>query len=377
MLSRPAAVVHLPEPRLLVVLAGAATHGTRTATALERATVPSLAAMAERGHCGRLRTIPPHLPVEEGSSLAALLGTALPEPLDPGTLAAEASGALLAPGERCGLVEVLDHAGEPAPALHVARAVEVLRGRLPRHRVVAVRRGNQVLLAGATGIDALPSVQGLELRLAPAGYLPERPALDERTVVVATAGSIILGVARLLGARALAVDGVLAGGRDLVPARLRSAGAGALLHGASTVIVEAAAPLLARRGHRDEPARERAVAAALSQLDRELIGPLRTAAAWRGAGFVVTADVARRTTGQPVEGDVPIIVAAAREHEAAEPAAGAALDGVLLPPRYSERGVAERPIVTSPFAVPPARDPDAPLRFRRDPATGVTVPDYA
>ncbi|MBO9531499.1 MAG: hypothetical protein J7513_00795 [Solirubrobacteraceae bacterium] len=363
----------LHEPRMLVVLAGAASVGTRTVTALERAVAPNLEALATRGRTGRLRAVAPHLPAEEASAHPTLLGVAIPESLDVATVAAESVGASLAPGEHCTLIEVLDHAGEPAPALHVARAVEVLRSLLPGHRVATVRRGNQVLLAGDR-ISALPVVDGLELRAAPEGWLPERPPLDDRTVVVAIAGTAILGVARLLGAASVVVDGVRAGRVDPVPGRLREAATRALLGGASTVIVESAAPLLARRGLRDEPGRERAVGEAIAKLDRELIGPLWTAATWRNAAFAVTADIARLSSGQPERGDVPLIVAAGREAVRAAAMPRTAGDGVLVPAAYSERGVRDRPIVTSPFVEPPVRDPDAPVRFTRDAETGITVP---
>lgn len=375
-LSLSSAEPQLPEPRVLLVLAGAATARTATATALERASLPSLAAMAERGRTARLRAIAPHLPAEELNAYPTLLGTAVPSPLDRAAVAGESCGAVLSAGERCALVEVLDHAGEPAPALHVARAVEVLRGQLPQHRIAAVRRGNEVLLAGLRR-PVMPEVGGLELRLGEEGWLPSRPLLDASTVVVASAGASILGVARLLGARAVAVDPVRSGPADPVPARLRSAATQALLDGARTVVVESAAALLARRGMSDEVARERAVGDVLARLDRELIGPLHTAAAWQSAAFVVTADLARRSAGPPAPGEVPMIVAGDRQVPAAPPASRPAVEGTLLPPRYSERGVLDRPIVTSPFTVPPVRDPDAPLRFRRDPASGVTVPELA
>lgn len=375
-MSLPSAEPQLPEPRVLLVLAGAATARTQAATALERASLPSLAAMTERGRTARLRAVAPHLPVDELSAYPTLLGTAIPEPLDPAAVACESSGAVLGPGERCALVEVLDHAGDPAPALHVARAVEVLRGQLPQQRIAAVRRGNQVLLAGLRR-PVMPEVGGLELRLADEGWLPATALLDASTVVVAAAGTAILGVARLLGARVVAVDGLRSGPSDPVPARLRSAATQALLDGARTVIVESSAALVARRGQRDEVVRERAVADVLARLDRELIGPLHTAAAWQSAAFVVTADLARRSEGPPAPGEVPMIVAGDRQVPAAPPAPRPAVEGTLLPPRYSERGVLDRPIVTSPFTVPPVRDPDAPLRFRRDPASGVTVPELA
>ncbi len=180
-----------------MVLAGAASVATRTVTALERASLPNLAAMAERGRCGRLRVIAPHLPVDETSAHAALLGAAIPEPLDAATVAAESVGASLAPGERCTLVEVLDHTGEAAPALPVGRAVEVLRSQLTDQRVATVRRGNQVLLAGHRRPRAMPHVDGLELRAGAPGLASgARGPLDTHTVVVAAGGSSIIGVAR-------------------------------------------------------------------------------------------------------------------------------------------------------------------------------------
>ncbi len=375
-MSPPSAEPPVPEPRVLLVLAGAATVGTTTATALERASMPNLAALAQRGGSARLRAVAPHLPADELSAAATLLGAALPAALDVAAVAGEASGAVIASDEAVTLVDVVDHLGEPAPALHVARAVDVLRGQLTGHRVAAVRRGNQTVLAGPHR-PQMPYVDGLELRVAPAGWRPSAPALDASTVVVATAGASILGVARLLGARAVVVDGLRLGRPDPVPARLRAAATQALLGGARTVVVESAAPLVARRGSRDEATREAAVAAVLGRLDRELIGPLAAAAAWREAAFIVTADLPRRSAGAPVTGEVPITVQAGRAATAATPPRTPAVDGTLQPPRYSERGVADRAILTTPFVLPPARDPAAPLRFRRDAESGVTVPESA
>lgn len=367
----------LPEPRLLVVLAGAASVGTTTPTALERASLPALSALASSGRTGRLRAVAPHLEADASTAHATLLGVALSEALDPAAVAAESVGATVGAGEQYALIEVLDHTGEPAPALHVGRAVEVIRAQLPWHRVATVRRGNHVLLAGPSR-PVLPDVDGLELRMAPSGLVPERPALDHGTLVIATAGSLLIGVARLLGAAVVIVDGTRAGRQDPVPARLRTAAAAALLGGARTVVVESTAPLVARRGHRDDASRERAVAGALAMLDRELVGPLAATASWARASFAVTADVARVSAGQPTAGDVPLIAALGRDEQIAPPHRSAPVaEGVTPPPPYSERGVSDRPIVTSPFTIPPARDPEAPLRFRRDPATGVTLPDAA
>lgn len=375
-MSDPSPQPLLPEPRLLLVLAGAASVGTATTTALERASMPHLAAMAGRARTARLRAIAPHLPGDELGAYATLLGTALPGPLDLAAVAGEACGAVLAAGERATLVRVVDHMGEPAPALHVARAVDVLRGQLARHRVAAVRRGNEIVLAGPQR-PTMPYVDGLDLRVADEGWRPEHPLLDASTVVVATAGATLLGVARVLGAGTVVVDGLRSGRHDPVPARLRAAATQALLGGARTVVVETAAALVARRGYDDDAQREQAVAAALSRLDRELIGPLATASAWQSAGFAITADAPRVSSGQLTAGEVPLIVGSGRSLAAAKAPARPAVDGTLLPPRYSERGVADRPIVTTPFVIPPMRDPAAPARFRRDPVSGVTLPEVA
>jgi hypothetical protein len=359
--------------RVVVVLAGAATAQTATATALERAAVPHLQGLAERGRCGRLRAVAPHLPLHVSSAYVTLLGSAAPQPLDAARIAAEAAGASIGAAEHCALIRVVDHAGDAAPALHVARAVDVLRGQLQGHRVVALHRGHHIVLAGGRR-PVMPLVDGLVLQLEPAGWVPQRAPLDASTVVVAVDGATILGVARMLGARTEAVE--RAPGTDArqpVSVRLRSAATAALLGGARTVIVESAAPLAARRRERDERARERAVAAALSRLDRELIGPLHMAAAWQSADFVVTADVARLSAGRPVAGTVPVIWTDRSATSPGRTRPQSLAQGMTPPAPYSERGVADCPIVTSPFTAPQQRDPQAPSRFRRDASTGVTV----
>ncbi|MFT4035382.1 MAG: hypothetical protein QM679_07380 [Patulibacter sp.] len=362
----------LRERRLLVVLAGAACVGVRAATALERANVPHLAALAARGSCARLRAVAPHLPAQPSAAYAALLGVVPPQAPDQAAVVAAASGAALAAGERCMLVEVCDHAGRPAPALHVARAAEVLRARLSRQRVMMLPGGHQILLAGPHRPE-LPQVDGLELRGAPVGWLPASPPLDERTVVIAVVGSPLLGVAQLLGARCIAVDASISGAGAPAVVRLRSLATRELRAEPATVVVEAAGPLLARRSQRDEDAREAAVAAVLSGLDRGLLGPLYAVASWCGTAFAVTADLPRAGDGTPCQGEVPLIVAGWRGGAPARMPRRPVGVSVSLPPVYSERGLHDRTIVTTPFAVPPAQDPNAPQRFARDVQTGSIV----
>lgn len=333
--------------------------------------MPQLAGLAHTGRVGRLRPAAAHLPATETSAAATSLGMIPPMALDPGAVAVEALGRALATDESCTVVEVLDLLGDPAPALDVERAESILRHQLRWQRVIGVVRGHQVLVAGAVP-PKLPEIEGLRLIPLPAGFLPP-PLLHGSTVVVAAEGSVLHGVGSLLGATTVAVDATRADVRDPVPGRLRTQTAKALIDGAQTIVVESRAPAVARRNGRDPVSAERAVAATLSRLDRELVGPLRAAAAWTGAAFVVTADVLRGDTGRPVRGEVPIVMGGPRDTFLVEPTPLLAPLGTTPAPAYSERGVEGLPIVGTPHSLVPARDASAPRRFRRDPVTGITT----
>lgn len=361
----------VPTPRLVAVLAGAAGQPGGAATALELAAMPQLSALTRAGRVGRLRTVAAHLPVSETSAAATSLGTIPPMALDPGAVAIESLGRVLATDESCTVVEVLDLHGDPAPALDVERAEATLRHQLRWQRVAGVTRGNQLLIAGAVP-TVLPQIEGLRLEPLPHGFLPS-PLLDSGTVVIAAEGSMLLGVASLLGATAVAIDASKGEVRDPVPARLRVRASAALLAGAHTVVVESRAPLQARRAPRTDAARERAVASVLAQLDRELIGPLRAATAWVGACISITADLPRTPDGRALRGEVPIAMAGPRSVFMPEPAPLLAPLGTSLVPAYSERGVETLPIVSSPLAMLPGRDVTVPRRFSRDARTGLTV----
>lgn len=332
--------------------------------------MPHLAGLAEAGRVGRLRAVASHLPATETSAAATALGMIPPMALDPGAVAIEALGRALATDESCTVVEVLDLVGEPAPALDVERAEGILRHQLRWQRVVGVVRGHQILIAGAVP-TRLPEIEGLRLEPLAAGFLPP-PLLSSDTVVVAAEGSILLGVATLLGASTIAVDPTRADVRDPVPGRLRSHASKALVDGANTVIVESRAPAQARRARRDAAATDRAVADALGLADREIVGPLRSATAWLGACLVVTADLPRDASGRVVRGDVPIVMGGPRETFLREPQPLLAPLGTTPAPVYSERGVAELPVVGSPLLLLPARGLGGPRRFQRDPVTGIT-----
>ncbi len=361
----------LPSPRVVLVLAGAASEIGTPSTGLERARMPQLRAIGQAGRVGRLRTVATHLPVSETTAAAALLGTIPPVALDPGAVAAEALGRLLAGDECCTLIEVVDLAGDPAPALDVERAVDALRHQLTWHRMVGIRHGHQILIAGATR-PVLPQIEGLDLRAAEHGFLPARQ-LDAGTVVVAAEGSTLLGVASLLGAHGIAVDPRRADLRDPVPGRLRKQAIGALLGGAHTLVIESRALVEIRRGPRDATLRERAFLRVLEALDRELVGPMRTAAAWLDACLSVTADVPRLADGGALRGEVPIVMAGPRSVFLPEPAPLLAPPGTSLPPAYCERSVAGAPIVSSPFSMLPATSELGPRRFSRDPVSGRTL----
>lgn len=360
----------VPTPRVVLVLAGAARETSRAPTALELASMPQLAGLANVGRVGRLRAIAAHLPPTETSAAATSLGMVPPMALDPGAVAIEALGRALATDEHCTVVEVHDLFGDPAPALDVERAESILRHQLRWQRVIGVVRGHQILVAGAVPAE-LPEIEGLKLTPLPSGFLPP-PVLAGETVVVAAAGSVLLGVGALLGASVLAVDATRADVRDPVPGRLRTQATAALIDGASTIVVESRAAVAARRNGRDPVAAERSVATALLMLDRELVGPLRAATAWTGASLVVTADLLRDGRGRPVPGAVPIVMSGPRDSFFVEPAPSLSPLGTTPVPAYSERGVAELPVVGTPQALLPGRDPSAPRRFRRDPVTGIT-----
>ncbi|MDQ8045668.1 MAG: hypothetical protein AAGC46_07265 [Solirubrobacteraceae bacterium] len=372
-MSSPTSSPQLPAPRVVLVLAGAAGEIGETATALERARMPQLGALVAAGRVGRLRTVASHLPVNDTTAAAALLGTVPPVHLDPGAVASEALGGLLAADESCTLVEVVDLLGDPAPALDVQRAIDAMHHQLSWHRIVGVRNGHQVLVAGAAE-PRLPEIDGLHLRPAEHGLLPQRQ-LDHGTVVVADEGSTLLGVASLLGARCEAVDPTRAERHDPVPARLRERAIASLLAGARTVVVETRAPIQARRGLRERSLRDRTLRECLEHLDRELIGPLRSASAWTGSCLSVTADMPRTLLGEPVRGEVPLVISGPRAVLVTGHAPMAPPPGSSLPPRHCERALVDAPIVTSPFAVVPERDTAAPRRFRRDPVTGGTTVD--
>lgn len=360
----------VPTPRVVLVLAGAAREPGRTPTALELATMPQLAGLANVGRVGRLRPAAAHLPATDTTAAATSLGMVPPMALDPGAVAIEALGRALATDEHCTVVEVLDLLGDPAPALDVERAESILRHQLRWQRIIGVVRGHQILVAGAVPAK-LPEIEGLRLQPLPAGFLPP-PLLHGETVVVAAEGSLLLGVGSLLGATTLAVDATRAEIRDPVPGRLRAQASAALISGASTVVVESRAAMTARRNGRDPLVSERAVAAALSLLDRELVGPLRAATTWTGASLVVTADLLRDLRGRPVRGEVPIVMSGPRDAFLVEPAPLLSPLGTTPVPVHSERGVADLPIVGTPQTLLPARDVSAPRRFRRDPVTGIT-----
>lgn len=351
----------VPAPRLLLVLAGAASELGPGRTALELARLPRLTALAAAGRSARLRTVADHLPVTGTTAAAALLGTVPPVPLDAGAVAVQAFGLRLAADEGCTLVDVLDLLGNPAPALDVQRATEALRLRLTWHRIVAVRRGNQVLVAGALP-PVLPVVEGLELRPTPRGFLPAH-RLGADTLVIAEAGASLLGVASVLGARIEPVDVRRDPGADPIPGRLRERALAALIAGQPTVVVESNAALHARRLVAGGAIREATLIAVLEQLDRELIGPLSAAAGWIGASLAVTTDLPRTAAGRPLRGDVPLVLAGPRTVVVPEAAPLLAPLGTTPPPPYSERGASALPLVVAPFACPPPRGAQPPERF--------------
>lgn len=370
-MSSPADRTEAPAPRLLLVLAGAASQVSDARTPLEQAVLPQLRALAGAGRAARRRPVAPHLPLEEASAAAALLGVTPPMPLDPGAVATASLGLLMASDESCTVIEVGDGAGRPAPTLEVQRAAEALRGQFVWNRMLGTRAPHELLVAGALP-PRLPSIDGLTLRALPHGFLPAA-RLSAQTVIVAERGSALLGVGALLGART-----IISTSHSADPAaraeQLRAHALAELVGGAGTVIVESRAALEARRVSAGEAARRAAVLAALEAADRTLVGPLWAAATWAGASFAVTSDLPRLADGTPVDGDVPSLLASPRHVLLPEPAPLLSPLGTAPPPRYSERALAELPAVATPFALAPLGRPvrEPRVRDRRPLAAGLT-----
>lgn len=360
-------------PELLLVLAGAVSAGTGGATPLEHATLPHLRSLAATGTVGALDPVAPGLPVTRAAAAAALLGLRLDAPLDPGAVAMESLGKLLADGEHCTVVEVLDVTGASAPVLEVQRAAAALQSQLRFSRVVGQLGGHRLLVAGSTDLQ-LPRLEGLMLRQLPQGGRPPR-TLDHTTVVIAGAGSALLGVGGLAGARTVALARAELGARGEGPAEnLRSIALAELSAGAQTVIVESLAAQSARAVAAADRARLAAVRTALERIDRTLIAPLAAAAGWLGARFAVTSDLPRRTRGAPVAGLVPVVRAGDRGAQAAAANTRARVRllaplGTTPPPAYCERALPSLSRLAHPFAAGdsargPGRD-EAPITARR------------
>jgi 2,3-bisphosphoglycerate-independent phosphoglycerate mutase len=200
----------------------------------------------------------------------------------------------------------------------VRRVASVLRGELPRHRVVPLR-GHRVLVVGATR----PGVRrcgGLEVvvwpdgaALAPALGTDGRdavgdaggPGLDAsgRPVTLVCGPGAAAGIGRLLGARVV-VPRTATGDVDSDLDAKASAALLALGRG-EDVVVHVAAPDEA--AHRLDPDAKRT---AIEDADARILAPLRRAAEEAGATLAVTSDHGTcphtgRHDGEPV----PLVVA--------------------------------------------------------------------
>lgn len=367
--SEPDALI--AAPRVVLVLSGAVSEAGSPSTALEHAVMPNLAALARAGRVGRLRAIAGHLPAQRISAMAGLLGVVPPMAIDPAAVAARARGVVLGVDEGCTLVSVRSADGRPAPALEVHRAAQAFDAQLLWHRVVGRRRCHELLIAGPAA-PRLPQLDGLQLEAVGGGVLPGA-RLNRSTVAVGPSRGTLIGVAGLLGA------GVVVAGETPQPTaalerELRVGAIAALLGGAETVLVDVPSALLARRREQRSGRREQTVAGVLERVDRALIGPLWSAAAWAGASLVVTADVPVGSGARPLRGDVPIVTSAPRSVLLPEPAPLLAPAGTTAPPRYCERGIVGLPVVTSPLRLVPERATVGPRRFSRDPVSGRTEP---
>ena len=254
---------------VLVILDGASEPRRAGPTSLEAARTPVLDGLAAEGDVTALNTVPTGLPAGSETAIPVLLGWTPPTRVDRGALEAAARGIEPAAGERAWRVDAAD-------ADEAARAAEVLRARLPAHRVHRLG-GHRLLVCGR---PPLPDVAGL--RAWPEGAVPPR-VLDERTTVSAARGAAA-GAARLMGARVVNPPGATGLPDSDFGAKATYARA-AIAGGARRVVVHVGAP--------DEAAHQRDRAlkiATIERADREILGPVAQAVALAGGSLRVCPD---------------------------------------------------------------------------------------
>ncbi len=231
---------------MLLVLAGAASVGTVTTTALERASMPNLSAIGARGRTARLcapwrRNCRPTSPAPRPRSSARRCLPRSMLPRSPRTPAVQCSApASTSRSSRCSimLASRLPRSTWPAPSTCSARsspATGSLRCAAATRCCGWLRPPGDALRRRSR---AAPRAAGLATGARAAGSLHRgrrgRWGNDPRRGRGARRGTTV-------------VDGLRSGRSDPLPARLRSAATQALLDGARTVIVESNAALVARR----------------------------------------------------------------------------------------------------------------------------------
>jgi 2,3-bisphosphoglycerate-independent phosphoglycerate mutase len=313
--------------RILVVLDGAPEPVQPWPTSLEAAATPALDALCAVGDVGRLRTTPEGRAPGSETGLPVLLGATPDEPPGRGWIEACAAGVTVPAGLGAWRLDVHRRDGSRASEHEVRLVVPLLRARLPRHRIAALR-GHRLLAVGAR-LPRLESCAGYDIavwtdgaRLAPVDSL-------SRTTLICGPGAAA-GIGRLLGSRVVVPDGAT-GDTDSHLGAKTAAALGALADG--DVVVHVGAPdEAAHRGERD--AKRRAIEAA----DHDVVAPLRAAARKAGAMLAVTSDHGTCPwTGRHDAQPVPFVVAGPER----------AARGPL---RLTERAVADEPVAAAPWA---------------------------
>ena len=322
--------------RILVILDGAPEPVRARPTSLEAAATPELDALCAEGTVIRLRTTPAGFAPGSETGVPVLLGAEPEAPLGRGPIEAAAAGVSVSEGHRAWRLDLLHRDGRRTSGEEVRRVASVLRGELPRHRVVPLR-GHRVLVVGATR----PGVRrcgGLEVVVWPDGSTlaptlgDAGPGLDAsgRPVTLVCGPGAAAGIGRLLGARVVIPD-TATGDVDTDLDAKASAALLALDLG-DDVVVHVGAPDEA--AHRLDP---RAKRAAIEDADARIVAPLRRAADAAGATLAVTSDHGTcPRTGRHDAAPVPLVVAGPDV-----PAGG--------PSRLTERAVADAPVEAAPF----------------------------
>jgi 2,3-bisphosphoglycerate-independent phosphoglycerate mutase len=319
----------MTNPRVLVILDGAAEPVWPWPSTLEEAQMPALDALCDQGAVARVATTPAGLDPGSEVGIPTLLGAAPASPVARGPIEAAAAGIDVPAGAGAWRIDIHHDDGRRGVTAEALLVAPDLKDLLPDHEVTHLK-GHRFLAVGARR-PQVRAVASLATHVWDEGEVLAR-ALDRRTVVIAAAGAAA-GCGRILGAEVVTPAGATGDvGSDLW-AKTRAALTA--LRTAESVVVHVGGADEAAH-HRDRVGKR----ALLEAADADVIRPLARAVRDAGGLLAVTSDHATCVeTGRHHADPVPLVVAGR----------GVPRSGAV---RLHERLVARAPVWDGPF--PPA-----------------------